>query len=874
MIASAKNAESVARREREEEERLVAADADAELDEDEVTTDVFEVDISGGSSPWATTFLECASEGDLATVTKLLDDGKVDLNDVDVDGFTALMIAAAEAQTDVAMFLLSRGADVSIRTHEMRSTALHFAAKSGEARVVEAICKQDPQRVDAQNLDGDTPLVWACTEGRADAVRALLAHNANVNVVSHRAMSVLICAVMLRGRDASELEDDESEGDDDDEPGVASDTDRAEIVRMLLAKNPKLVNYQDRDGSTAMHLAASHGYIKCVKALLEFGADITLRNAIGQTALEEAEETGVGPTSDLCVQYLRIIWKRLEEEAAARMMAMLEMEEAAPSSSNSNSKSAKKGAKKKSKKAKQKRGSKTTTAASANAAATDKATDDDDKAQSSGEGSSEDEDQVKPSAPAVVDSSKELVAVKNTEQQESQVHESDNALQDGGVWTTVGRKHHQYLAQRAAEASSDTQETSAHQQAPPARTATKHGEQASTAPQKKTRPVTPPRPPVTPPRPETIPPPPGASFKPLQLPPSTPVPSAASKVTPRAGKESPTGPASKIVPVSPRSSKRGSQYTAVDSVTAVPTVTPPAPVSRMPTSPPPLGSPFSTFQSLHHSNRLYERYEVPDRARPASSSTPLASSLWRSSSTVNPRLPSDEAPTFSLTTSTTTQSPPSTIWRYASPLTQPVSVDRSLVTSRRWTPSSMAERSREDELRRFLECGLCGELVNDNRQCSTTQPSRCLQLYCIGCLVRATASPASSFQCVKCRRPVDPRTMERNELVQAQAATWGLAAQRASSHLHKTSAIEEMKRLLQHCGDRIQTLDIDPVALVPGANLSSLSVGQLDALEDLHLQALQQITQARIENARAIERLRIEEYLKTQQDLFQFTPQR
>jgi hypothetical protein len=142
-LAGAKDAELAARRDREagEGSRGVGdddlagsahSDDDDEDDEEEVTTRVFEVELSSGSSPWATAFLECASEGDLETLTKLLDDGKVELNDVDVDGFTALMIAAAEAQHDVAMELLRRGADVSIRTHEMRSTALHFAAKVRE----------------------------------------------------------------------------------------------------------------------------------------------------------------------------------------------------------------------------------------------------------------------------------------------------------------------------------------------------------------------------------------------------------------------------------------------------------------------------------------------------------------------------------------------------------------------------------------------------------------------------------------------------------------------------------------------------------------------------------------------------------------------
>ncbi|OWY95332.1 hypothetical protein PHMEG_00034693 [Phytophthora megakarya] len=124
---------------------------------------------------------------------------------------------------------------------------------------------------------------------------------------------------------------------------------------MLLEKNAKLVNFQDREGSTAMHLAASCGYLECVKTLLASGADITLRNAIGQTPLEEAQDSELRESSS-CVEHLRGIWRQLEEEAAARMMAMLEMEEEADKNATGTNATgiASKKNKKKNKKAKRK----------------------------------------------------------------------------------------------------------------------------------------------------------------------------------------------------------------------------------------------------------------------------------------------------------------------------------------------------------------------------------------------------------------------------------------------------------------------------------------------------------------------------------------
>jgi hypothetical protein len=216
------------------------------------------------------------------------------------------------------------------------------------------------------------------------------------------------------------------------------------------------VNYQDRDYSTAMHLAASHGYLQCVKALIEFGADITLRNAIGQTPLEEAEETGIKAKSGACVAYLRKIWKQLEEEASARMMAMLEMEELTGSASHANGPggsrgAAKKANKKKQKKAKQRRVSKSNVV---NSTTMDKVVED--KAVvSSGEGSSDEEEEPSEKkddvgqVAAVNEHPGESVGTGDDEQTKTDEQKTD-ALPDGGVWTTVGRKHNQYLGQRAA----------------------------------------------------------------------------------------------------------------------------------------------------------------------------------------------------------------------------------------------------------------------------------------------------------------------------------------------------------------------------------------------------------------------------------------
>ena len=48
------------------------------------------------------------------------------------------------------------------------------------------------------------------------------------------------------------------------------------------------VNVADVDGRTPLHLAALHGNLATVSMLLDCGADFTLRDRFGRTAVDEA----------------------------------------------------------------------------------------------------------------------------------------------------------------------------------------------------------------------------------------------------------------------------------------------------------------------------------------------------------------------------------------------------------------------------------------------------------------------------------------------------------------------------------------------------------------------------------------------------------
>ncbi|KAG3198516.1 hypothetical protein PC128_g5962 [Phytophthora cactorum] len=808
----------------------------ADSDEEEVTTAEFTVDLADGQT-WAINFYECAAEGDLECLEEILDSGRVGVNDVDVDGFTALMVAAAEGHRDVVRVLIRRGADVGVRTHELRSTALHFAAKNGDAEIVAALCECDAAVVDSWNVNADTPLIWACIEGRAEAVKVLLKHGADVNMLNQYGASTLLCAVMIG---------------EDPEQDAESDKRRAEILAMLLEKNGKLVNFQDREGSTAMHLAASCGYLECVKTLLAFGADITLRNAIGQTPLEEAQDSELRESGQ-CVEHLRGIWRQLEEEAAARMMAMLEMEEEADK--NATGATGTKKNKKKNKKAKRKAAKQQQQQQEAELDTNPVSS----KPTKQEESLSTDSDPVveEPSAEPDRETTVENTSAEKEEEEtsassdeersslvrdsmvsisqdsedevedtiEAQSTEDMDTTASAGAWTTVGKKHR---SPDAAVTNSSVKSPDTSQKEASVSTATRRKSTTSppkTAPQTSRRRV------------------------------NQRSSDTQSSAGGRANSTSTTiAPASVVAHTSTRAQeerwKKPSNFSTPRSI---------APSSL-------LNPNALTFRSLGLTTGLTNTSR--ESSATSSSGLPFSSaSPWRPGFNSSPAMAPYTVASSSLS---------STGVHYGR-LTWKQQRTSGSDARDRWVNKLRLGNENVAETLGYLACGLCGELVNDNLQCSggtsgnaDEKTSVCTQLYCASCLESSAFRTADStvFKCVRCHQVIAKESMIRNSLAQAQAASLGLSMSNSTNTGGQDDySLEDMQHILEASEPRASAVDLRAFHLVPGTDLSTLSNGQLQVLESAHQLALAQIVDQRLANARTLERLGMEEWLKMQRDV-------
>jgi len=128
-----------------------------------------------------------------------------------------------------------------------RRTALGYSTSVEDPRGALALLQAGAQ-VNVQDVDGETPLLWAVTNDNLPVTKALLAHGADPNGAKREGLSILLCAV-----------------------GAA----RPECIRLLL-ENGADVKARDQEGDSvlwwAKHLGQSEHREAKIRLLRQYGA--------------------------------------------------------------------------------------------------------------------------------------------------------------------------------------------------------------------------------------------------------------------------------------------------------------------------------------------------------------------------------------------------------------------------------------------------------------------------------------------------------------------------------------------------------------------------------------------------------------------------
>ena len=275
------------------------------------------------------TIHDAARQGDVAAVSRLLEQDARLVESTDDSDCTPLHYAAGGGFLELSELLVERGADVNAQSYE-HETPLHWAAVRSHGAVVELLLAQGPDTEIGDDY-GRTPLLLVAREtGNVEIATALLDGGADVNARDRFDSTPLELAawrgftgavdlfldrgatVPAGGQEAEALglfsiekglvrlfrvlADDDADLSARNENGgsllhSASKGGSPEIVEVMLDRGLDM-DEQDRYGRTPLHYAAEMGRLQVIELLADRGAALDMRSLAGYSALNMAQALG------------------------------------------------------------------------------------------------------------------------------------------------------------------------------------------------------------------------------------------------------------------------------------------------------------------------------------------------------------------------------------------------------------------------------------------------------------------------------------------------------------------------------------------------------------------------------------------------------
>jgi len=247
----------------------------------------------GGATP----LLFAARNGDVESARLLLKAG-ADANDAQPDGLSALVLAAHSGHGPLAALLLEHGADANALASGY--TALHAAVLRSDVALVKALlargadpdlrlARGTPIRRDTtdwnlpKTLVGATPYLLAAKFLEPEILSVLASAGADRRLtMPDGADALMLAAGMGSSRSASRR------GIETIDFGKVEPESRVRDAVAVVAGLGADVHAANRNGDTALHVAAALGYDTVVQLIVDRGADVHAKNSRGVTPLAAA----------------------------------------------------------------------------------------------------------------------------------------------------------------------------------------------------------------------------------------------------------------------------------------------------------------------------------------------------------------------------------------------------------------------------------------------------------------------------------------------------------------------------------------------------------------------------------------------------------
>ena len=193
-----------------------------------------------------------------------------------------LCTAARQGDTQEVRSLLSSGCSPNAQGSHSDGP-LYYSASRGHVEIGKLLLASGAKVNVRGPLHGRTPLWIACANKHVTMAQVLLDHGADANARSASGRSPLMCAVIARS---------------------------PELVELLLQKGAD-VRARDSGGSSALHYAAGFRQDGIVKALIEAGAELNAVDKDGNSPLHRALDQGDVSLDDEVSQHVQATVKLL-----------------------------------------------------------------------------------------------------------------------------------------------------------------------------------------------------------------------------------------------------------------------------------------------------------------------------------------------------------------------------------------------------------------------------------------------------------------------------------------------------------------------------------------------------------------------------------
>jgi ankyrin repeat protein len=139
----------------------------------------------------------------LESIRWVLANTSIDVNSVDTEGWTSIMLALGGGHVEAATCLMERGGDI-MNIDNVGSNALHYASKGGSREAVEWVLANGTIGVNSVDNEGYTSIMAALGGGHVEAAKCLVERGGDIMKVDSKGINALHFAAHGGSREAVE----------------------------------------------------------------------------------------------------------------------------------------------------------------------------------------------------------------------------------------------------------------------------------------------------------------------------------------------------------------------------------------------------------------------------------------------------------------------------------------------------------------------------------------------------------------------------------------------------------------------------------------------------------------------------------------------